>query len=145
MLPIQTPIPWLTRLKGRSKRRSPGLHPMAYPILDGTAIKIELKRAIPTAVLTGTPKTTSSGMTRIGPPAPERAQIRPVTAPKASQNQRVIFCPGRLFFLSSFSSFRSKIEIPESSTTRYSIFLTIPSSMRRLSRTPPTAPTKLPI
>ena len=50
-------------------------------IAAGSAIKIESKREMPTAICAGIPSSVSIGITSIGPPAPEAAQIAPVTIP----------------------------------------------------------------
>lgn len=49
----------------------------------GSAMKIELNKLVPTASLMGIPRLTIRGMTRTGPPAPEREQIVPVTIPRS--------------------------------------------------------------
>ncbi len=82
--------PWLIMETASSPPMERISHCIVYPIQDGMAIKMESKSATPTAVLTGTPMTTSSGMTRIGPPAPGSAQTAAVIRPKRIQTGRGI-------------------------------------------------------
>lgn len=87
----------------------------------GRAIKIELNKLVPTARRRGIPKVTKRGMTKIGPPAPERAHTAPVNAPstivKGKRCRREVLgsvdsAEGETLF------FLSRIERPESKTTK---------------------------
>lgn len=77
---------------GNSQQSSDGENITLHRISDTgrNGDKDGVKSATPTAVLTGTPMTTSSGMTRIGPPAPDSAQTAAVIRPKRIQTGRGI-------------------------------------------------------
>ena len=96
------------------------------------AINTESKSATPTAILADTPHATRRGITRTGPPAPEREQIAPVVIPRkirnpiwsamdfeltGSEESGLSFEAAEAAFLFSFH-IRTRMEAPENSTTR---------------------------
>ena len=140
LLPKNTPIPWKKDETARTVKSVLEKFPFKYPMTLGTAIKIESKRAVATACLTPIPKITRRGITRIGPPAPDKAQIAAVIIPIITT--AVVF---GVLLSKFYLSLRRRIEIPESRTTIYNNIFTAESSIIELRYTPKTAPIKLEI